>query len=257
MRRAYAVRTAIFVLGLLLAFALWLWWFSETRMIASRALDEDRQIRIFNAASGGATIYSLDGQSLRQSLAPAMLFTVSALLQDQPVPRIVAIHSDADRDRDFRSSLSTPTDWRPSIAGHADKFDTFLLQELLPSMEGGDPKGRRRYLMGHSLAGLYALDMAIRNENSFDGIYAFAPTFSHDTSIAERLPKLCQADVSIYANWGLESERDTQVFDRTVGLWTSSPQCADGHPVIRRHYGAIHQLVMLSGQVEVAWRFPD
>ena len=257
MRRAYAVRTAILILGLLFAFALWLWWSSEPITVASRALDEDRQIRVFNPAGEGVTIYALDGQSLRHSLGPAMLFTFGAFLQGKPLPRIVAIHSDADRDRDFRSAHGSPTDWRPRIAGHADKFDRFLLQEVVPLIENEGQRGSGRYLMGHSLAGLYALDMAIRNENSFDGIYAFAPTFSHDTSIAERLPRLCRADVSTYVNWGLESERDTQVFERTVGLWTSSPQCADGQPAIRRHYGAIHQVVMLSGQVEAAWRFPD
>ena len=42
-------------------------------------------------------------------------------------------------------------------------------------------------LDGHSLAGLYALDLASRKRGQFSGVFAFAPTFSHDTSITRRL----------------------------------------------------------------------
>lgn len=231
----------------------WQWITSKSHTIQSRALQEARTYRIFNEHSDGPVIYSLDGQSLRNGLAPAVLFSFAAILRGQELPTVVAIHSNASRDRDFRPLSSVPTYWRPKIAGRSSDFDNFLFTELLPEIESRKAEGVRRYLMGHSLSGLYALDLATREPDRFAGFFAFAPTFSHDTSIGERLPTACNASTILYANWGLESSRDTAVFDATVVRWKADPDCRQKSLLTPRHYGSLHQTIMLTGQFHTAF----
>ncbi len=237
----------------LAATAGWLWSNSHLKVIQSSALDETRQYRVFNPSSDGMLFYSLDGQSMRHSLIPATIFTLRAFLLRKQPPKLVAIHSGNTRDIDFRNENSTPAYWRPAIVGHAYKFDQFLLDELRPELEYGSSATPQVYLLGHSLAGLYALDLASRKPSEFSGVVAFAPTFSHDTSIANRLTRACAHGVFLYANWGLESARDSEVFDDTARHWKSDPACKD--VMISSHLGSFHQTIMLSGQIELAARY--
>ena len=158
----------------------WQWSTSERGIIVSRALHEDRIYRIFNQHSDGPILYSLDGHSMRNSLFPAIIFSINSILRARPLPKIIAIESTSSRDRDFRSTQSTPTHWRPTITGRATDFDRFLFNELIPVIEIGTNVTNDRYIMGHSLSGLYVMDLAVRDANRFAGYFAFAPTFSHD-----------------------------------------------------------------------------
>lgn len=218
--------------------------------LRSSALGDVRDYRVFNPDGHGAVIYVLDGQNARNALVPATIAAVIATLRGMERPTIVAVHSGATRDRDFRPSSVTPTYWRPHISGRALDYDRFLLHELVPQVEGATNGSRRRHLMGHSLAGLYALDLASRAPGQFAGVFAFSPTISHDLSIVSRLPLACASGAVLFANWGLESERDTKTFAEAMSAWRSSPNCQRHRPIIRRHYGIVHQLIMVTGQVE-------
>ena len=232
----------------------WQWLTSKSHTIQSTALQETRTYRIFNEHSNGPVIYSLDGHSLRNGLAPAVIFSFAAILRGQELPKVIAIYSNASRDRDFRPLGSAPTHWRPKIDGRSSDFDNFLFAELLPEIEGRKAAGVRRYLMGHSLSGLYALDLATREPERFTGVFAFAPTFSHDTSIGERLPKACHSRTFLYENWGLESSRDTAVFSATAARWKADPDCRRKSSLLTpRHYGSLHQTIMLTGQFHIAF----
>ena len=247
------------VVGILLVASLlsaWQWTTSTVHRIDSVALQEVRAYRVFNPHSEAQIIYSLDGDTLRNSLAPAVVFSIAAILQAQYPPKIVSVYSNTSRDRDFRSVKSTPTYWRPQIVGRSNAFDTFLLSELVPQIEGRQAISMRRYLLGHSLSGLYALDLTTRVPGRFAGVFAFAPTFSHDTTIGGRLAISCTANTVLYANWGLESARDTDVFAKTVAQWKADRRCRQRPPSTPRHYGALHQVVMLTGQIHAAfWLF--
>lgn len=231
----------------------WQWSTSTVRTIDSVALQETRTFRVFNPHSEDRIIYTLDGATLRNSLAPAVVFSVAAILQGHDPPKIVAIYSNVNRDRDFRPVTSAPTYWRPRIVGRSSAFDTFLMHELMPLIEGHQVSGKRRYILGHSLSGLYALDLATRVPGQFAGVFAFAPTFSHDTTIDGRLQTACDADTVLYANWGLESARDTEVFAATVARWKADLRCRQRPPLTPRHYGSLHQIVMLTGQLHAAF----
>lgn len=234
----------------------WQWFGSEQHSILSANLNETRTYRVFNQSSGHPIIYSLDGNSLRNSLLPAVIFSTAAILKGEPVPKIVAVASNGSRDRNFRPATSSPTYWRPKIAGRANKFDSFLFYELLPTIEGKESGNVQRYIMGHSLSGLYLMDLASREPQRFAGFIAFAPTFSHNVSISDRLPTSCRANTFLYANWGLESDRDTEVFKKTVSDWKAAPECRSHPPLTPRHYGSLHAMIMLTGQLHLAFAMP-
>lgn len=237
--------------------AVWQWSTSVIHRIDSVALQEARVFRVFNPYSKDRTIYLLDGGALRNSLAPAVIFSVAAILQGRDPPKIVAVYSNANRDRDFRPVTSTPTYWRPRIVGRSPSFDAFLMLELIPQIEDQRQSSTRRYILGHSLSGLYVLDLATRFPGRFAGVLAFAPTFSHDTTIGARLPISCDANTLLYANWGLESSRDTEVFVTTVTKWQADRRCNQRPPISPRHYGSLHQIVMLTGQLHAAFLLFD
>lgn len=232
----------------------WQWSKSERNFIWSKALEEERAYRVFNPNSDGPLIYSLDGHTMRNSLFPAIIFSVNSFIRGQPMPKIIAIESTSSRDRDFRPPQGKPTYWRPTISGRAADFDRFILNELIPEVEGNTEAENDRYIMGHSLSGLYVMDLAGRDTESFSGYFAFAPTFSHDLSIGERLQHSCRSGAVVYANWGLESARDTEVFEETVSAWKSQPGCRLHPPTTSRHYGSIHATIMFTGHLHLAAR---
>ena len=253
--RRWLIRLACVLAVMIGAMLFWQWVASEAHVISSRALGSDRTYRVFNPNSHGPVIYALDGQNARHGLLPAVIFSVTAAVKGQELPKIVAIASGKDRDADFRNARSEPELWRPRIAGHANRFDSFLIGEIIPVIEGEAIGQTPRFVMGHSLAGLYALDLGARHPDAFDGIFAFAPTFSHDLSIANRLAQTCRDGVMVYANWGWESARDTATFEKVMARWNAAPECGQQRPITRRHFGAFHQVIMLTGQVDLALRF--
>lgn len=238
----------------LLIVSLFVWQSSQTVEINSAALQERRSYTVYMDDRTDRIIYSLDGQNYRHSPFPATIFAIAAWVKGEKPPVFVAIHSGPTRDVDFRNAQSNPASWRPSIAGRAARFDRFLVGELVPQVESGREGWRtRRYGLGHSLAGLYMLDLTSRKAGLFNGVYVFSPTFSHDLSIVPRLAASCLNSREIYANIGLESERDTAVFARSARRWADRPGCHRNALHLRRHYGVPHQLIMMTGQIESAF----
>ncbi len=220
-------------------------------VIASKALDEARTVTVFGSAKGQTTevIYSLDGDKYRHGLIPAAHSTLIAWLSGRPSPTFVAIHDHGARDTDFRPAYVRPAYWRPNISGRGPAFDMFLMQELRGQVEQKLGRGAKRYLFGHSLGGYYALDMAARQpQHGFAGIYAFSPTYSHDLSLLERLDSVCENSKHLYLNIGLESGRDTEVFNRVKSAVKISNVCRN-KVVFGEHFGVIHGLIMITGQI--------
>lgn len=226
-------------------------WSNRTELtILSKALNEARRVTVFGYAYGPSkmAIYSLDGDKHRHGLIPAAHSVLAAWLSGQPTPVFVAVHDQGSRDTDFRPVRVSPADWRPNISGRSPAFDIFLLQELRAEIDQKFGRLGKRYLFGHSLGGFYALDMAARQaQHGFAGIYAFSPTFSHDLSLLERLDMSCANSKFIYANIGLESGRDTAVFNRARAAAKSAINCRN-KMTFNEHLGIVHALVMLTGQ---------
>ena len=227
------------------------WDDSQAHTIDSVHLQEQRSYRVFGSGNSNEYVYSFDGQSFRNGLFPATMLRISSWIGAWPDATFVAIYSNANRDVDFRPQHVEPTYWRPSISGRSDIFDSFLIEELFPEVEGNMDVAKRRHLFGHSLAGLYVIDLASRHPDLMAGVYAFSPTFSHDQTILDRLPNVCAGQTDVYANWGLESERDTKVFQSFTREWLEHPGCQERSLTIRRHFGVVHAAIMSTGQAEV------
>ncbi len=254
-----ALRIFVAVFGLLVitlgGVALATWQSREEHTIRSSALAENRRILLFNAASsetaqGSPMVVVLDGERLRHGLATAVQARLIAWLKGRAVPIVVGIDSQASRDRDFRNISSDPEAWRPTILGHAHRFDAFLASELLPWLRSRVGQGQPVYLFGHSLAGLYVVDLATRQSapGPFSGFFAFSPTFSHDRSVLNRLQQACADRVPLLITIGFESGREHELFDQAEGAVAQSALCRDGTINFERHPAMIHQIVMITGQ---------
>jgi hypothetical protein len=226
----------------------WVWNGRTEISVRSAALGEQRNVTLFGNDTS-VIIYALDGDKYRHGLLPAANGALIAWLSGKSRPLIVAIHDHGGRDRDFRPAKVKPAYWRPDISGRAAAFDIFLLEELPAVIERRRGVAEKRYLFGYSLGGFYALDMPTRQkQHGFAGIYAFSPTFSHDLSLIDRISASCVASRHIYVNIGLESGRDTEVFNKAENVISRQPPCK-GRIRLARHPGAVHQLVMLTGQI--------
>lgn len=252
-RLRWLIASAVLVATCLAAFSAYTVAGSRTVTMYSAALGEERIYSVYHSAYRSRIIYVLDGHMDRNGWIAATLYAIGSTLRGHSPPTVVAIHSNQNRDIDFRNKTSTPTDWRPTLEGRAPALDAFLLDELLPQVEEGLQTAPKRTLSGFSLSGLYALDLATRSEGVFDRVQAFSPTFSHDTSISERLGNSCSDDTRLFANWGLESDRDTDVFQSAAARWQSSADCSKDSLTIRRHFGVIHALIMVTGHAENAF----
>ena len=231
-------------------------WISRTQFdIKSYALDETRHITVFGVSGEkprlqSVVIYAFDGENHRNGLMPAAHGSVMAWLNGEPSPLVVAVQNNGKRDVDFRPERVKPASWRTDIKGRSPVFDVFLMRELRPEIERRFGKAKRRFLFGHSLAGFYVLVMPTRSaSHRFDILFAFSPTFSHDLSLIGRLGTACTNSRHLYANIGLESGRDTDIFGRAERELARNPACQD-KVSLSRHRGMVHQIVMLTGQIE-------
>jgi predicted alpha/beta superfamily hydrolase len=229
-----------------------LWMGRQDMQLQSAALGEPRLATIYNGGNGSSSrlmIYSLDGEGVRHGLMPAANGALVAWFNGHKAPMVIAVHTQPNRDVDLRPAKVQQAYWRPDIKGRAASFDMFLLNELRAKVEGRFGKPSTRYLFGHSLGGFYAIDMASRRQDhGFDGLFTFSPTFSHDLSLLKRFATVCNNANRIYANIGLESGRDTDVFGKAEAAFAKIELCQK-KVELRRHPGMIHQIVMLTGQI--------
>ncbi len=235
---------------------LWVWSGRTEIILQSQNLDEKRTVTVFgNNAS--VTVYSLDGDKYRHGLLPAANGALVAWANGETRPLLVAVHDHGGRDWDLRPTQVKPASWRPNISGRSPAFDAFMILELRSLIEKRFGTPEHRYLFGHSLGGFYALDMPTRqSRHGFAGLYAFSPTFSHDLSLIGRLGEACATSPHLYANIGLESGRDTDVFTKAELVAGKQPSCATKLR-FSRHPGMLHQVVMLTGQTAAFFHIYD
>jgi predicted alpha/beta superfamily hydrolase len=253
-RRQRAFRAAGWLVAMLTAsYAMVLFNVANSRVdlsIRSSALNEPRKISVYGAKANAVTIYVLDGDRYRHGLLPAAHGAIIAWFSGHRAPMVVAVHNRGNRDIDLRPETVEPAYWRPDIKGRGPAFDAFLLNEVRGEIERRFGRPDKRYFFGHSLAGFYALDMASRHaDHGFESLFAFTPTFSHDLSLLNRLGQACNNSAALYANIGLESARDTAVFAQANTAFAEEPACKT-KVTLSWHPGMIHQIVMITGQLD-------
>lgn len=119
-------------------------------------------------------VYLLDGEyHFEPSLGILRASIVNSLM---PEVIIVAI-TNTNRYRDFSTShIGDEND--PS--GGANNFTIFIENELIPYIESKYPTVPHRTIIGHSLGGLFAIDLLINHNHIFTNYLAIDPSLSWD-----------------------------------------------------------------------------
>ena len=98
-------------------------------------------------------------------------------------PMIVVGINNTDRTRDMTPSKPSTgfggTPWTGS-AGGADKFLSFIADELLPTIDGNYRTRPYRVLIGHSLGGLFAVYALMNRPEVFKGYLIISPSLWWD-----------------------------------------------------------------------------
>lgn len=155
----------------------------ERMSLRSEILGEERRLLVYRPPperpdARYPVIYLLDGEWHFHHATGLVQF----LMQQGRMARVIVVGlANVDRSRDF-----TPTQ-APEMpnSGGADRFLAFVERELIPAVEQAYPTAPYRILVGHSLAGLFAIHALSRRPELFDAVIAVSPSLRW----GDRLPQ--------------------------------------------------------------------
>lgn len=145
-------------------------------VVQSKILGEKRDILVFvphQAKANMPLLVVLDGE---------WTFTKVAVIVDHLVsngrlpPMVVAGIVNTDRGRDFTPSFESGE----FASGPADRFLSFIGDELIPHLAAEYPIGKYHILAGHSNGGMFSLYAFIRRPEIFQANIALSPSFGLD-----------------------------------------------------------------------------
>lgn len=152
----------------------------ERYSIFSEVLGEDREIKVGtppgydNSGESYPVLYMIDGAEKFHSTTGLTRF----LAYNEIIPGLIVVAIPmTDRARDLYPSSSNPSDISDfSTQGGADSFLAFIQSELKPWVEKKYRIQPYSILMGHSRAGLFAINTLITEPNAFDAYIAISPS---------------------------------------------------------------------------------
>lgn len=169
---------------------------NDTFNIESKILDETREITVYHPPDMEKTgitypvIYLLDGHSLHNVCAS---FVQHYSSRDRIPKAIVVGIASTDRLRDFTPYERTAYNGEYG-GGGANKFLTFLEEELFPVIKKRYPTRDYRVLIGHSYGGLFVTYALQAKPELFRAYLACSPWLSEvDSPIIEEIGKQLQA----------------------------------------------------------------
>lgn len=154
----------------------------ETFTITSEILKETREYYVYTPESYSSEeaypiIYVLDGDEYFMMMASAVRYFANRGFMPKSI--VVGIDNSDHRDRDL-----TPTsDNYSPTGGGAEKFLSFLTEELMPSMASKYKIKPHSTLFGASYGGLFVLNTLFTRPNSFDNYIAISPSIFHDNGL--------------------------------------------------------------------------
>jgi predicted alpha/beta superfamily hydrolase len=191
--------------------------------IWSKILGEQRAIKIllpenFKPGSGEKfeTVYLTDGEWIMDPFS----FIYKFASDENYVPPLILvalpnIYPDNvnQRDRDFLPVHVS----EPAISGGADKFISFLREELIPYIENKYPCNGTRSLYGHSYGGAFSSYVLFSNPGLFSTYYSTDPAYWYNNNY---IPQLASAMTTPFETrktlWiaGIESTYKSMGIDR-------------------------------------------
>jgi predicted alpha/beta superfamily hydrolase len=168
---------------------------SDRFKLHSETLSEDREVYVYlppdykNSGMIYPVIYLLDGHSLHNVCAS---FVQHYSNRDRIPPAIVVGIASTERLRDF-SSIKRRTMGGEMGGGGANKFITFLSDELFPVIEEKYPTRDYRVLIGHSYGGLFVTYAIAAKPELFRAYLACSPWFGEvDEQVITEIEKHLQ-----------------------------------------------------------------
>ncbi|MEM8484491.1 MAG: alpha/beta hydrolase-fold protein [Bacteroidota bacterium] len=153
--------------------------------INSEQLDEAREYwvslpRFYNDDAQTHKTYPvliiLDGHSHFRPLSGALRFMDAPWGGGRRVPEMIVVGiPSTNRERDFTPDKIVTT--RKNDTGGADQFLSFLEQELLPVLQDKYRVAPYNILVGHSLGGLFASHVYMKEDTAFNAFVAIDPSF--------------------------------------------------------------------------------
>jgi predicted alpha/beta superfamily hydrolase len=161
--------------------------------IWSHILGEQRAIEILlpeNYKPGSAekfeTVYLTDGEWIMDPFS----FIYKFARDENYVPPLILValpntylKGANQRDRDFLPVHVS----EPAISGGADKFISFLKEELIPYIENKYPCNGTRSLYGHSYGGVFSAYVLFSNPELFSTYYSTDPAYWYNNNYLPRL----------------------------------------------------------------------
>jgi predicted alpha/beta superfamily hydrolase len=160
----------------------------ELITIKSKVLDEERNIIIYTPLSYNVAkqdypvMYLLDGGYHFHHVSGIVQFMSAQGLM--PEMLVVAI-TNVDRNRDFSP---THVDKIPTSGG-AEKFMSFISDELIPYVDKNFRTQPYRILTGHSLGGEFAAHALLNKPEVFDAYLAISPYLMYDDNFVVKEAK--------------------------------------------------------------------
>ncbi len=151
---------------------------SEKHTLTSKVLNEERVVSVYlpgnykTSAQNFSVIYLLDGRSHAQHAQGALGYLSAGGQIPQSI--IVAVHN-VDRNRDFSP---VHVDKIPTSGG-ADKFLTYLSDELTPFINKSYRTSDFNILVGHSFGGTFAVHALLTKPELFDAYVAISPALHY------------------------------------------------------------------------------
>ncbi len=153
--------------------------FGQRILFHSKILAESRTVYIHlpeTYKEGNArfpVLYVLDGADYFEPFAGMVKYL--SLFEMIPELIVVAVaHGDRMKEFTFTKANKATGDWPTS--GGAESFRRFLTNELIPYIDSSFRTHPFRILVGHSLAGLFAVETLARSSNAFQATIALSPS---------------------------------------------------------------------------------
>lgn len=194
---------------------------SDTIVVESKILGETRKILVslpdnYSADEKYPVSYILDGESLFADCSNV----INYLANKGVIPQMISIGIiNINRSLDLTHTVDSTSNFKPN--GGGKKFESFLINELIPNIEKNYNTAPYRLLIGHSISGLFSINLLLNNSSSFNSYLVIDPAlwWNNMSLLSEAKQKLQTsqfADKKFYL--GIANSLPADITDTSIAL---------------------------------------